>query len=370
MTYEQFLEIFPALFKAGKAIQIQGAPGGGKSSIIKALIARLSRLMGEEVGFTMVFPANQTPNMVMGFPIPRDTPTGIITDYAAPLWWQCYDAVTGRLTGKKVTDFRFGVCVIEEWGQGEPEVKRAMADLLCNKQLGPWKLPDGWLVVAISNRSTDRSGVTKEFDHIINRRCEIEVTPDVHTAIAYINAKGTWHPVFTSFLEAYPDTVLRSEKPEIQAPWCTMRSLEACNDRFVQLVDANGDLPTGSVATELAIGDIGKAAAAQLIQHIQLGQSMPSYKDILTNPETVPVPTNPGACMLICYKLAHNVREADMDAVVKYMKRMPKEFALTFIKAATARDNDLIMTEALGKWGIENATLLAAIQSVRNYHGK
>mgnify|MGYP003344633070 CR=1 FL=1 len=45
-----------------------------------------------------------------------------------------------------------------------------------------------------------------------------------------------------------------------------------------------------------------------------------------------------------------------------YMNRFPKEFGVTFVKAATARDYKLINTPAFKKWCSDNSSLMAALR--------
>ena len=51
-----------------------------------------------------------------------------------------------------------------------------------------------------------------------------------------------------------------------------------------------------------------------------------------------------------------------MDPVVAYVERLPKEFGVSFAKAACRRDTDLLDTPAITRWCIANHSLMTAIR--------
>jgi hypothetical protein len=102
-------------------------------------------------------------------------------------------------------------------------------------------------------------------------------------------------------------------------------------------------------------------AAAQFFQHVKLEQEMPKYEKIVADPTKAKLPQKPDAQMMICYHLAHKVKDTDVGNVITYINRMSPEFSVTFAKAACKRDPHLAMTPAFNKWAIANASLMAAI---------
>lgn len=365
MTLDQLAYIFPGLAQAAISLKIESAPGLGKSMFSHAQVQRMTQLTGEEWGYAEVFAATQTPNQVQGFMIPeKDVKGNTLSKYSMPIWYQTRDPVNNRLNGKLVTDYKRGILVIEEWGQGESEVKRSLADLILNKRLGPWQLPPGWIVLVLTNRANDRSGVTKEFDFLINRWIELRMTPDVKSWENWAALNGV-NPIAITFAVQNPQIVFTDSVPDKQGPWCTPRSLVRTMSVLEQMADASGNIPVDPTAVEVMHGGIGAGASSQLMAMIKLGQSMPSFDDIVNNPKTCKVPTGPDAQMLICYRLASVVDDKTITPVIDYIERLSKEFALTFTKAAVGRDTRLINTRRMGDWCANNATLLAVIQTVK-----
>jgi hypothetical protein len=67
--------------------------------------------------------------------------------------------------------------------------------------------------------------------------------------------------------------------------------------------------------------------------------------------------------MLSVYNLAHRVCEKTLDAVIVYIDRMGKEFAVTFAKSACQRDAKLVIHPSMRKWSSQNASLMAALNA-------
>jgi hypothetical protein len=123
----------------------------------------------------------------------------------------------------------------------------------------------------------------------------------------------------------------------------------------------DGEVPLDGNTIELLSGLVGSAAAAQWMATARLERDMPKYEKIVKDPESVPVPERPDARMLVSYHLANRVSVKDADPVVTYMKRMPSDFSITFIREAVRRDNALLVTPAFQAWTLENSSLLAVV---------
>lgn len=359
MHFNDLRRVFPAILDSQTSVELISAPGRGKSTFVKEFIDERNA-NGEDWGFAVCFLATMTPPDLIGYIFKGereyDGKTIAVSEPTAPLWM-----FTDQ--GQPLSHHKRGVLFLDEYGQGETDVKRASAELLLNRQLGPWKLPEGWSVVAASNRTTDRSGVTKSLDFVINRRVELHVTDDLNSLTEWM-WKHEVDPTFIAFTETNPHIVFTDGVPEKQGPWCTPRSIVMCANLLGRMRDPEGNIPIDATAVELASGIIGEAAAAQLIATIKLGLEMPKYEDIIAKPDKVKVPGKPDALMLVSYNLAARVTKADAGPVVAYMKRFPKEFAVGFMKIAVKRDAKLLLTDAFEDWVDENATLMSVINNV------
>jgi hypothetical protein len=365
MNFDTLHQLAPSILKSRKSVELVSPPGRGKSEFIAAQPSRMSRLMSTasrkvEWGFATCFLATMTPADMMGFMVPEKREDGrLVSSFTMPPWMRTVD-------GRMVDEFEYGILLLDEYGQGEADTKRASAELLLNKRLGQWQLPAGWSVWAASNRASDRSGITKSFDFVINRRLEIHITDDINSWVGWAEAKGV-DPVFITFARQNPQIVFDPKGvPDKQGPWCTPRSLVMCQDVLNALKNDPDDLiPATPEAAELAGGMIGAGASAQLFAMIRLAHEMPNFDDIIAKPESTRIPTKPDAQMLVCYQLAARANEKNITPMIKYVERLPKEFAVTFVSSAVQRDTSLIDTKSFSKWCTENQTLMAVIHRAK-----
>lgn len=356
MHFRDLEKTFPKMLDTGVSIELISAPGRGKSEFIAGQIEKNAERTGQEWGFATMFLATQTPVDLLGYMVPsKDEKGRLVSDFTSPPWMRTVD-------GRRVEDFERGILFLDEYGQGESDVKRASAELLLNRQIGPHRLPKGWSVVAASNRANDRSGVTKNFDFVINRRLEIHISDDIASW-----EKWAWsndiNPLFIHFATQNPQIVFAEGVPDKQGPWCTPRSLVMCSKLLTMLGDGPDKLPTDHMAIEMASGLIGEGAAAQLMATVRLAYEMPAYDDIVSKPKTTRVPEKPDAMMLIVFQLASRVQEQDLGNVIDYIERLPQEFTFMFAKSAIARDPDLVNNQAFGAWCVRNSALVNAIAS-------
>lgn len=379
MNLRQVFKHTCANIEAGNATIWKGPPGLGKTDAVGRVFSWFCQQNpGKHIGISTFFMATQSEIGFTGLPWKgeKDFGNGIVrtvTDPAVPQWYMATDPKTGERKPADMFDYVF--LVIEEWGQGSLETKRAGAEVLRAGGTPPWFLPEGSPRLALSN-SDARDGVTKEFDFIINRRSELEVTGDADVWLEdFADKPYAWQgrvwdvmPVTKVWVKQNPVAMFEA-KPEKQGPWCTPRSLVAA-DRYAQCMAAQngGVLPVkDSGFTEAIAGTIGFAAAASFIGHMQFVLDLPAYEDVVAHPDTTPLPDKADLQLLMAYTLAGRAKDADLDKVIQYMSRkeMPKDMSITFVSSLLRRDwKAMIENPAMKAWISKNAALLSVIQTL------
>jgi len=347
----------PAYLDAGIACTLISAPGRGKSEAVHQLINELSERDGFQWGLVEMFLATQNPTDMSGLlfkgTLESNGQTYTIADPTLPRWM-----ITTE--GKPLWEYKRGIIFLDEYGQAEGDTKRVSAELMLNRRIAPWQAPDGWGVVAATNRANDRSGVTKDFDFVINRRGELHISDDPEGWTEYANQKGV-HPDIVAFAETNKSVVFQDGVPDKQRPWCTPRSL-LMMERIARQLSPDGGktLPVDEQAIEIYSGIIGEPETVQFLTTMRMKGELPSYAEIVADPENAHLPSKPDARMLACYILAGDLKPTDFGAAITYVSRMPKEFALTFIKAAVKRDMKLALSKDFDKWAKNNTNLINA----------
>lgn len=355
----QLPELVNDYIEAGRPVEIAGAPGIGKSEAIEQLVQANSERDGFQWGLAKVFGAAIAPVDAYGFLVPGVKEyedwegkkiTTRISEFTMPPWMVSTE-------GLPMNKYRRGIVLFDEFDKSDPDVKKALAEPILNGSLGTHRLHKGIARVVLVNRSIDRSGTTKNFDFIINRRGELQVQASLEGWLTWA-MRAKVDPMFTSFAERHPQIVFTNKVPDEQGPFCTPRSLVANHDVLTRRRDDDGQIKIDEFTNMISTGWIGQAATAQLLAWLRVKTETPDWADIVRDPEGVTVPDRADGCLMSCHECAHRVDLKTIRPVIRYARRMPKEFAVTFAQAAISRVPELIADRNMREWSKENRSLL------------
>lgn len=359
MKLDTVLLRIPNWYVAGLCPYLKSPPGMGKTTTVMEVPNILSARFGGRYGLSIINGGNLNEMDAQGYLIPKHHETFAESMFTRPFWWR-------TVNGDFLEDYDGGIVFVDEADKSPVECKKILGEGALSGRLASHTLPGdrkgnkGWRIWMAGNRSEDRSGSTKELDHLINRRMEVDIQPDLDSLVNWMTRNGVT-PLTIAFVSSNAETVLHSKVPDKQMPWCTPRSLVQF-DSYMQLLQGpSGDFPTDSDILIEGNGMIGEGAMRQFINTIRLAQDMPKFSQIVAAPDKVKVPEKPDAQMLVCFELAHRVDKDSALPVIKYIERMPKEFAVTFARAACNRDPKLVSTPAFNAWCMRNASLMAII---------
>lgn len=359
--------LYPIL-ASDNAVELISPPGIGKSEFVRQFVEERRRITGKRIGLGIMMIANYTPIDLLGYMIPEDT---LITNaegatitvkrsvYTIPPWFLSEEGIP-------LNDYDEAYLFMDEYGQGEPDVKKLTAELLLGAQIGPWKLDKSKVFrIAASNRASDRSGVTKSMDHIINRRIELHIKPDWLSFDQWA-MKGGVSPFFRLYAEKHIEVVFSGTMPKDQGPFCTPRSLVKFSRVMDAFSDENGHYPVGNeeemaFLSEVGEGTVGAPAARSIMAFIKVQTETPAFELIVKDPAGCWLPERADAKMLTAYSCAHRVDVSNVAPVIQFMQRLSPDYATTFAKSAAKRDHRLMKSKEFLGWVSKNAALLNAI---------
>lgn len=364
----RFSDLRPAIvhnIEAGISTHLASPPGVGKSDFVEDLIKWLNKRDGEGTwGFVTCFLATFSPTDLMGYMVPTkivnpDGSQALASVFTTPSWMMT--APSEKYPhGRHINTYKRGIVFLDEWSQADGDTKKAAAQLKLKGEIGPHKLHKGISVISAGNRSSDRSGVTKEFDFVINREQRIDITPDLVSWQNWAIANNVT-PLTIAFATSNPNIMFGDEVPKEQGPWTTPRSMCMADRLLQQYMSVNGgEIPNDPALAEQLHGMMGPGAA-QYLAHMKLAREMPKYDEIVRDPKGAKLPKAPDAQMLVCYSLAHQIKPKDATPVVEYIDRLDKEFAVTFATTACKKQPMLVAEDAFDKWARKNSSLMAAI---------
>lgn len=379
MQINAFRAIAPKLYTTGNAIEVVGGPGIGKSSIMRDVAADLSA--DEPFGLVTYILSQMDPIDMRGFVFPmkaEDSKGELTARTTKPIIWPEKHNVEVFYRGSLVVrngavlDESYdgplvpekGILLLDEFAQSQQDMQKAAAQVILDKRIGEFTLPEDWVVWAAGNRSKDRSGVQKRLAFVRNRMCEVEIEPSFVGWQGWANKHGV-HPLTITFAKRYPAHVFREEVPKEDGAFCTPRSLVLCSANLEDLRDSSHSemhLPDGEAALEIAKGWLGEAVTVDFMSHIRIGNDLPEMEDVAKRPDTTPVPERPDAQFVMANMLAHHVSKDNANAFLDYMKRLGVEMQVLFIESATHRNPMILGLRDYQRWMSANQELsLAAI---------
>jgi hypothetical protein len=242
-----------------------------------------------------------------------------------------------------------GVLFIDEINRAGQMMQNACLQLVLDRQIGEYRLPDGWAVVAAGNPDTHR-GVTKMSEALANRFVHLAVEPDLDDWTKWAIGADV-RPELIAFIRFRPELLHSYDRNSTEKAYPSPRSWEFVS----QILNTS---PAPAIEHALYAGAVGEGAGGELVGFLDVFRQLPSIDGILMNPKKAPVPEEPGALFAVSAALARKSTEGNFDRVMAYSDRMPREWAVFCVKDATARDQRLYDTPALIKFAADNSDIM------------
>jgi hypothetical protein len=110
---------------------------------------------------------------------------------------------------------------------------------------------------------------------------------------------------------------------------------------------------TSEFEAQLLDGTVGPAAASEFVAFLRLFRQLPSIDEILLNPTTAPLPTEPSAQIAIATALGRVLNDTSVGRGIAYLDRMPTEMRVMAMRDAAARDTAITHTPEFVRFGVE-----------------
>jgi hypothetical protein len=236
-----------------------------------------------------------------------------------------------------------GVLFLDELAQAAPLVQAACLQLTLDRRIGEYELPDGWAVIAASNRAEDRAGTHRLISPLLNRfvHLDLEVSNEDWQAWAVTSQVA---PEVRAFLQHRPALLAQFDPAANPRAFPTPRSWQFVSDVLPRTTD---DLLHPVVA-----GCVGDGPAAEFLGFLRLYRELPDLDRVLAAPDAAPVPREPAVLYALVGALVEKCRQAKapLAAFVTYALRLPDEFALLALRDALAVSPKLAALPAVQQW--------------------
>lgn len=243
-----------------------------------------------------------------------------------------------------------GVLFLDELNAAPGAVQAACYQLLLDRSLGEYRLPDGWAMIAAGNRAEDRAVVNRMSTALGSRMIHIDIEPDLDDWTLWAGKAGI-DPRVIAFCRFKPDVLMAFEPSASDRTFPCPRTWEYVS----RLLATN---PPAEALAPMLAGTVGEGAAAEFGAFLKVAGKVPSFDKILAAPARAPVPEGMDALHVVSAAIGARASAQNLDAVTEYAERMPVEFAMAGLRMAANRDPDVCDTHAWQQWAARNADAL------------
>lgn len=294
VTSAQVRKSLLTAFKVKRPVFLWGPPGIGKSEVVAEIADELGGLM---IDLRM---AQMEPTDIRGIPF-FNKENGKM-DWAPPI--DLPDEETAK-------QYPVVVLFLDEMNSAAPSVQAAGYQLILNRRVGKYVLPDNVVIVAAGNRESDKGVTFRMPMPLANRFIHIEMRPDFASWQTWAVDKGVHKDVVGYLSFAKPDLYDFDAKSSSRA-FATPRSWNFVSDL---LKDESIDSET---LFTLVAGAVGEGLAAKFSAHRKFVDRMPQPSEILDGTVTdLPVKEVSAMYALtvgMCYELKDAVDNRRVDS--------------------------------------------------------
>ncbi len=315
------------IIPSGISAFITGAPGIGKSDLIRSVANDLD-LEVVDVRASLLDPVD-----LRGLPSVGDG----VTQWNMPDFFP----KEGR-----------GIIFLDEINVAPKLVQGALYQLVLDRKLGDYEVPEGWVVIAAGNRKEDRAIVQDAGTALATRFVHLDLVPDLDdwTDWAVQDDSGIATEVL-AFIRFRPELLHKFSADEKTHP--TPRTWSFVSRIF----DTN---PDRALRLALYSGCVGEAAAVEFTGFLDIMERIPSIDEVLMDPDGAEVPEAQDVAVLyaLTASLAKKATKDNVAKVFQYLKRLPEEFGGFAAKAMLGRDKNLGRTKAFTTYAVNNQDVL------------
>ena len=328
----------PDLANSLPAIMLRGAPGVGKSTIVRTVAEKLG------IGFIDVRLAQMERVDFAGLPSVENG----VTEWNVPSFWP-------RDMKSK------GIILLDEITSAPSDCQVAAYSVVLDRRIpnSNYVLPNGWLIVAAGNRTCDRAVVKTMSSALANRFVHFEVEANAEDWVKWAT-KNNINPAVVGFINYRPGLLFKMEGQNLEQGWPSPRSWERVSNS-IKMFENNSN-----ILRKVIYGLIGNGAGLEFMEFYKMSSKFDSILAImLDEKKEFELPSKAderyAVASAVVYHMWNGNNEDEhitrVNGFYKILKKMPSDFASMMIRSAML--------------GNKNVTALDAIRLImtnKNYH--
>lgn len=313
------MEADPSVVKTLPPILVHGSPGIGKSSIVRSI--------AEERGidFIDVRLSTMEPCDIRGLPVP-DREKNCMDWFVNGMWPR-------DPKGK-------GIIFIDELTSADRALQVAAYELVLDRRLGKlYSVPDGYLIVAAGNLTTDKAVAMAMSSALANRFTHVELRDDAEAWLAYARAND-FHPSVIGFISYKNGMLFNMEGENLSRGWPSPRSWERVS-QMCKIYSGS----TETLLRKIVYGTVGNGAGVEFMEFYKLNAQFDNVLEYMVDPKkdvkkliSDKADRNYALCSTMNYLLWKGKDPEDqkdrIDGFYRICMELPADFATMSLTAA------------------------------------
>ena len=245
-------------FKAKRPLFLWGPMGIGKSELVADIATEMG---GITIDLRM---ATMEPTDLRGIPY-------FNKDLGTMSWAPPVELPSAELAAK----FPIIVLFLDEMNSAAPAVQAAAYQLVLNRRVGTYQLPDNVVLVAAGNRETDKGVTYRMPAPLANRFVHLELRVD-------FDCWQTWavenriHQDVVGFISFAKQSLFDFDPKSPSRSFATPRSWTFVSELL------QDESESDSILTDLVSGSVGEGLAMKFMAHRKFASQLPNPTDILS----------------------------------------------------------------------------------------
>lgn len=292
---------------------INGAPGVGKSALVKEIAAQCNLVV---IDYRL---STAAPEDFNGLPFRGENGKAAYLPFD-----------TFPLEGDALPPGKNGwLLFLDELTSGGRTIQAAAYKLILDRLVGNAKLHEAVFIIGAGNRAEDNAIVNSLSTALQSRMIQISMVLDAEETLGHMIQKKYDQRVL-GFLEFDRSNISNFDPQHSEKTFACPRTWEFVS----RMIDG---MPTDQISLPMLASCVGEGMAAKLFTFVQDFGKVPSYASIVANPKTVVVSGEAGPRYATIAMLMNSMQVADIQEVMTYIGRVPMDMQVLFSRGALRR---------------------------------